>query len=109
MIEIKKKDNNSCFLEYKGTVEDRFRLLRILASLNCKRINENKWIVPMNIPQDILESLYKTFELNMVTSPWKDVGKGLKYEPYEYQKETVFFGSEKNSALFLLPTGSGKI
>ena len=41
-------------------------------------------------------------------SPWKDMGKGLKYEPYEYQKETVFFGSEKNSALFLLPTGSGK-
>lgn len=108
MIEIKKKDNNSCYLEYKGSIEDRFRLLRILASLTCKRINENKWIVPMNIPEDILTSLYTTFDLNMVINPWKDIGKGLKYEPYEYQKETVFFGSDKNSALFLLPTGSGK-
>ncbi len=108
MIEIKKKDNNTCYLEYKGTLEARFRLLRVLASLNCKRINENKWIVPMNIPEDTLESLYKAFELNMVTNPWNGIGKGLKYEPYEYQKETVFFGTDKNSALFLLPTGSGK-
>ncbi len=108
MIEIRKRDNSTCFLEYKGIVEAKFRLLRILASLNCKRINENKWIVPMNIPKDILESLYKTFELNMVSNPWENVGQGLKYEPYEYQKETVFFGSDKNSALFLLPTGSGK-
>ena len=108
MIEIKKKDNNSCYLEYKGSLEDKFKLLRILASLNCKRIDTNKWIIPMNIPENILKSLYTIFDLNMVTSPWEDVGQGLKYEPYEYQKETVFFGTNRDNGLLLLPTGAGK-
>ena len=104
MIEIRKKDNSSYYLEYIAPLEAKFKLLRSLAPFNCKRIDTNNWI----IPKEALESLEKDFDIKFITVPWETIGEGLKYEPYEYQKETVFFGSEKNSALFLLPTGSGK-
>ena len=106
MIHIKTKDASTSFIEYDGTLADKHRLLNILAQFrdNVKRLTTDKWVVDNRI-LPLLEEIY---EVEYFVSPWKDIGKGLKYEPYEYQKETVFFGSEKNSALFLLPTGSGK-
>lgn len=106
MILIKNKDANSSFLEYTGELQDKYIIISLLAQYrdNVKRVNTNKWI----IPNEIVPLLEERCAVERFVSPWKDIGKGLKYEPYEYQKETVFFGSEKNSALFLLPTGSGK-
>lgn len=106
MILIKNKDANSSFLEYTGELQDKYIIINLLAQYrdSVKRINTDKWI----IPNEIVPLLEEKCAVERFVSPWKDIGKGLKYEPYEYQKETVFFGSEKNSALFLLPTGSGK-
>lgn len=106
MILIKNKDANSSFLEYTGNISEKHTVLRVLAQYrdNVKRINTDKWI----IPNEIISLLEEECNVERFISPWKDVGKDLKYEPYEYQKETVFFGSEQESALLLLPTGSGK-
>lgn len=106
MILIKNKDANSSFLEYTGELQDKHIIISLLAQYrdSVKRVNTDKWI----IPNEIVPLLEEKCAVERFVSPWKDIGKGLKYEPYEYQKETVFFGSEKNSALFLLPTGSGK-
>ena len=106
MILIKDKDNNTSFLEYTGNIGEKHTVLRVLAQYrdNVKRVNTDKWI----IPNEIISLLEEECNVDHFISPWKDIGKGLKYEPYEYQKETVFFGSEQESALLLLPTGSGK-
>ena len=106
MILIKNKDANSSFLEYTGELQDKYIIISLLAQYrdSVKRVNTDKWI----IPNEIVPLLEEKCTVERFVSPWKNIGKGLKYEPYEYQKETVFFGSEKNSALFLLPTGSGK-
>ena len=106
MILIKDKDNNTSFLEYTGNISEKHTVLRMLAQYrdSVKRVNTDKWI----IPNEIISLLEEECNAERFISPWKDVGKGLKYEPYEYQKETVFFGSEQESALFLLPTGAGK-
>ena len=106
MILIKNKDANSSFLEYTGELQDKYIIISLLAQYrdSVKRVNTDKWI----IPNEIVPLLEEKCAVERFISPWKDIGTGLKYEPYEYQKETVFFGSEKNSALFLLPTGSGK-
>lgn len=106
MILIKNKDINSSFLEYTGELQDKYIIISLLAQYrdSVKRINTDKWI----IPNEIVPLLEERCTVERFVSPWKDIGKGLKYEPYEYQKETVFFGSEQESALLLLPTGSGK-
>lgn len=106
MILIKNKDANSSFLEYTGELQDKHIIISLLAQYrdSVKRVNTDKWI----IPNEIVPLLEEECNVEHFISPWKDIGQGLKYEPYEYQKETVFFGSDKNSALFLLPTGSGK-
>ena len=106
MILIKNKDANSSFLEYTGELQDKYIIISLLAQYrdSVKRINTDKWI----IPNEIVPLLEEKCNVEHFISPWKDIGRGLKYEPYEYQKETVYFGSDKNSALFLLPTGSGK-
>ena len=106
MILIKNKDANSSFLEYTGELQDKYIIISLLAQYrdSVKRVNTDKWI----IPNEIVPLLEEKCAIERFISPWKDIGKGLKYEPYEYQKETVFFGTDKNSALFLLPTGSGK-
>lgn len=106
MILIKNKDANSSFLEYTGELQDKYIIISLLAQYRdgVKRVNTDKWI----IPNEIVPLLEEECNVEHFISPWKDIGQGLKYEPYEYQKETVFFGSDKNSALFLLPTGSGK-
>ena len=106
MILIKNKDANSSFLEYTGELQDKHIVISLLAQYrdSVKRVNTDKWI----IPNEIVPFLEEECAVERFVSPWKDIGKGLKYEPYEYQKETVFFGSEQESALLLLPTGSGK-
>ena len=106
MILIKNKDANSSFLEYTGELQDKYIIISLLAQYrdSVKRVNTDKWI----IPNEIVPLLEEECNVEHFISPWKDIGQGLKYEPYEYQKETVFFGTDKNSALFLLPTGSGK-
>ena len=106
MILIKNKDANSSFLEYTGELQDKYIVISLLAQHrdSVKRVNTDKWI----IPNEIVPLLEEECNVEHFISPWKDIGRGLKYEPYEYQKETVYFGSDKNSALFLLPTGSGK-
>ena len=106
MILIKNKDANSSFLEYTGELQDKHIVISLLARYrdSVKRVNTDKWI----IPNEIVPLLEEECAVERFVSPWKDIGKGLKYEPYEYQKETVFFGSEQESALLLLPTGSGK-
>ncbi len=105
MIRITKRDASSSFLEYTDSIANMHILLRIFAcnQSSVKRIDTNNWIVSNNVLP-----LLENFELEYVTQPWDSIGQGLKYEPYEYQKETVFFGSEQNNALFILPCGAGK-
>ena len=79
-------------------------MLRSLACFNCKRVDENNWIVP----KGAISLLEKNFTIESVTVPWEEIGQTMKLSPYDYQKETVHFGVNNGSSLFLLPTGAGK-
>ena len=105
MIQLRKKDNNSFYLEYTGELDAKHNILRVLASsCNNKRVDTNNWIID-NQTKNILESNYS---IEYITVPWENIGAGLKYTPYDYQKEYVHFGSNNDNALFLAPTGAGK-
>ena len=105
MINIRKKDDNSFYLEYIGELSAKHDLLRALAlSIYNKRIDTNNWIIDKKT-MNILESNYT---INHISVPWENVGADLKYTPYDYQKEYVHFGSNNDNALFLAPTGAGK-
>ena len=106
MILIKNKDSANSFLEYTGGLKDKHILLKTLAqySNSIKRLDTNKWI----IPKEILPFLEKEYEVEHFISPWANIGQGLKYTPYEYQKEIVHFAYDNGSSLVISPTGSGK-
>ena len=103
-MQIRKKDNNNFYL----TINDedaKVNLFRIFASNQSlvQRIDTNNWLISKN-----LLPLLEDFSLELVTMPWENIGQGLKYEPYEYQKETVYFGASNQNSLFILPCGAGK-
>ena len=105
MINLRKKDDNSFYLEYTGSLDAKHNVLRVLASSsNNRRVDTDNWIID-NQTKNILESNYS---IEYITVPWENIGVGLKYTPYDYQKETVFFGINQNNALFCLPCGAGK-
>ena len=104
MIQIRKKDNDSYYLTYSDSLEAKFHMLRDLACFNCKRIDTDNWIVP----KEVIPLLEKHFDLETITVPWEEIGDTMKLTPYDYQKETVHFGINNGSSLFLLPTGAGK-
>lgn len=106
MILIKNKDSSSSFLEYTGELCDKHIVLKVLAKFrdNVKRVNTDKWI----IPNEIISLLEEECNVEHFISPWQDIGQGLKYSPYEYQKETIYFGFNQDNGLLLLPTGAGK-
>ena len=106
MILIKDKDATSSFLEYTGELKDKYLMLQQLAkySNSVKRVDSDKWIVS----KDIIPLLEEYLNAEHFISPWQDIGQGLVYTPYEYQKETVFFGTNRDNGLLLLPTGAGK-
>lgn len=43
-----------------------------------------------------------------VVTGYEDIGKNMKLQPYDYQKETIKFAKEAKEALLVLPCGSGK-
>ena len=106
MIEFRKKDNNSYFLDYVGELRDKFLLLRELAFYcnEIKRINDNRWI----ISKDIAYLLEDKFNTHFIAELYETVGSGLKYDPYMYQKEIVWFAMNHDNSLIVSPTGSGK-
>jgi SNF2 family DNA or RNA helicase len=105
MIQLRKKDDNFYFLNFTGELNIKHQLLRILACASYyKRIDTDNWIID-NQTKSILESNYS---IEYITVPWENVGAGLKYTPYDYQKEYVHFGSNNDNALFLAGTGAGK-
>ena len=105
MIQLRKKDNSSFYLEYTGELDAKHNILRVLASsCNNRRVDTDNWIID-NQTKNILESNYS---IEYITVPWENIGAGLKYTPYDYQKEYVHFGSNNDNALFLAGTGAGK-
>ena len=105
MIQLRKKDDNFFYLEYTGELDAKHNILRVLASSsNNKRVDTDNWIID-NQTKNILESNYS---IEYITVPWENIGAGLKYTPYDYQKEYVHFGSNNDNALFLAGTGAGK-
>ena len=105
MIQLRKKDDNFFYLEYTGELDAKHNILRVLASsCNNRRVDTDNWIID-NKTKNILESNYS---IEYITVPWENVGTGLKYTPYDYQKEYVHFGSNNDNALFLAGTGAGK-
>ncbi len=105
MINLRKKDDSSYYMYYKGKLADRFQVLKLLAPFkNIKRINENEWI----ITKECAERINNSFKTEYITMPWDSIGSTMKFQPYEYQKETIYFGTSNDNALFLLPCGAGK-
>ena len=106
MIQLRKRDNNTFYLKYVGELCDKHKMLRLLAvSFNLsRRIDTNNWI----IDKKVAELLATELPIEYINVPWENIGQGLKYTPYDYQKEYAYFGKENNNALLLAPTGAGK-
>ena len=106
MINITKRDSSSSYIEYKGELNNKYIMLRAIAYYmdKCKRIDENNWIVT----NEVLPLLEQCFELQYITLDWENIGQGLKYEPYGYQKEAAYFAINNPESLMILGTGFGK-
>ena len=106
MIQLRKRDDNTFYLKYVGELCDKHKMLRLLAvSFNLsRRIDADNWI----IDNKVAELLATELPIEYINVPWENIGQGLKYTPYDYQKEAAYFILNNNSSLQILGTGFGK-
>lgn len=61
------------------------------------------------LPKCYLPELQELFSnIDIVSEPWDYIGKTLKYEPFDYQKETIYFALNNPQSLLILGCGAGK-
>lgn len=90
------------YMQYKPLLE------HLIANKAVKQYPQDAWLLKKdNNIIDFLNSNYDTI-ITKESKPWDNIGKDLKYEPYDYQKETVHFAINNPKSLLLLGCGAGK-
>lgn len=92
---------------YKGAKEDYNEYFIAMSKIDGASKLTDK--VGWKVPKCYIPELINSFEVEYVKNSWDDIGKGLKLEPYCYQKETIKFGVDNKKSLLILPCGAGKI
>lgn len=113
MIKIRFLDNNKFLVRYNGNQEDIFKYLAIISKniyYAMPNFEEGGWIFHYNKFNDIIKAFdNKVIYENEYNPPaYITVGKNMKLQPYDYQKEAIYYGIENKNALLVLPCGAGK-
>lgn len=114
MIRIRFLENNKFLVRFNGDISYFNSYIRIIISklLYCAKPNMEQtggWIFPYN-KLDEVKSYFNdvVYENDYIPPVYLDMGKNMKLQPYEYQKEAIYFAIENKEALMVLPCGSGK-
>lgn len=114
MIKLRYLDNNQFLIQYNGNrsefdsyINAIFKKLYYHAKPNLD--TGGGWIFHYSKLEEI-QNLFKDikYENNYTAPPYIDIGKDMKLQPYEYQKEAIYFAINNLNSLMVLPCGSGK-
>lgn len=115
MIRIRFLDNNKFLVRYNGKPENLFSYLAIITTkfIYCAKPNfdpNGGWIFHYNKLQDVLDAFDNNvvYENEYIEPIYSDMGKDMKLQPFDYQKEAIYFAIANKEALLVLPCGSGK-
>lgn len=113
MIKVKFLDNNN-FLVKCSNKSNFNEYIKIITSklLYCAKPNLSKtggWIFHNSKLKEV-ESFFKDikYENEYIPPVYHDMGKDMKLQPYDYQKEAIYYGLKQQKALMTLPCGAGK-
>lgn len=113
MIKIKYLNNNNFLVRYNGDRSDFDAYINIVINnyIYCAKPNiygEGGWIFNYNKLEDIKKSFNTIiYENEYSPPPYIHMGKDMKLQPYEYQKEAIYFAINNLNSLMVLPCGSG--
>lgn len=114
MIKIRFLENNNFLVRFDGKNEEIFEYLAIITAnfLYCSKPNVPRegWIFHYSKLQEVLDKFSNrvVYENSYTPPVYAEIGKDMKLQPYDYQKEAIHFALEAKEALLVLPCGSGK-
>lgn len=113
MIKIRFLDNNKFHVRFDGNQEDIFKYLAIISKniyYAMPNFDEGGWIFHYNKFNDIINAFdNKVVYENEYNPPaYIEMGKNMKLQPYDYQKEAIYYAIKNKNALLVLPCGAGK-
>lgn len=117
MIKIRFLDNNYFLMRFNGNPEDIFQYLAIISKelISCGKPNLNSdeygwifYISALDKVKNLFENKGIEYENEYILPKYADMGKNMLLQPYDYQKEAIYFAIERKEALLVLPCGSGK-
>lgn len=114
MIKIRFLDNNKFHVRFNGNQEDIFSYLAIISKniyYAMPNFDEGGWIFHYNKFNDIINAFdNKVVYENEYNPPaYIQMGKNMKLQPYDYQKEAIYYAIENKNALLVLPCGAGRL
>jgi hypothetical protein len=117
LIKIKFLNNNTFLVKFnRDNVNANFNYyINIITSklIYCVKPNlgeEKGWIFHHSKLKEVI-SYFKdpVYENEYIPPDYMDMGSDMKLQPYEYQKEAIYFGIQEKEGLLVLPCGSGKL
>ena len=114
MIKIRFLDNNKFLVRFNGNQEDIFKYLAIISNNVYYAMpnfdEDGGWIFHYNKFNDIINAFDNKvhYENEYFPPKYNDIGKNMKLQPYDYQKEAIYYAIENKDALLVLPCGAGK-
>lgn len=114
MIKIRFLDNNKFLVRFNGNQEDIFEYLAIISNNVYYAMpnfgEDGGWIFHYNKFNDIIKAFDNKvhYENEYFPPVYNDIGKNMKLQPYDYQKEAIYYAVENKEALLVLPCGAGK-
>ena len=113
-ISLKFLENNFMLIKFNGDRRFFCNYLAVITKRLFHAVIPNKepgggWLIHYS-HLDLLKKYFKSIEyLNEYTAPpYMDMGKNMKLQPYEYQKEAIYFAINNLNSLMVLPCGAGK-
>lgn len=112
MIKIRFLENNIMLIRFNGDKKYFIWYVTIMLkrfSYCSKPHKGGGWELHYNKLSDIQKAFKDIVYENEYTPPvYAEMGKDMKLQPYDYQKEAIYFAVENREALLVLPCGSGK-
>lgn len=114
MIKIRFLDNNKFLVRFNGNQDDIFKYLAIISNNVYYAMpnfgEDGGWIFHYNKFNDIVKAFDNEvhYENEYFPPEYNDIGKDMKLQPYDYQKEAIHYAIKNKDALLVLPCGAGK-
>lgn len=115
MIKIRFLDDNTFLVKFNGEKKEFDKYITKITSklLYCAKpniANTGGWIFHYNKLQEILKTFNnKVVYDNEYTPPvYSNMGNNMLLQPYDYQKEAIYFAINNLNSLMVLPCGAGK-